>query len=164
MRKMTIDGIEVTIENHTYKTRYCRLVIFVVFLLVYGRLIYSDEPTLGYVVVFPVLLLLFQELYRMMFNPTLLSILYEGIYHHKGGFISWSDVCAIDYYSDRNKGLCITTTKTRLSYRRFLHLKLFESTNNLTRFDMSFSECNVREACNRARIMHAWYEANHTAS
>jgi hypothetical protein len=167
MRKIVVDGQEITIKSYVYKTRYWRLVVFAFFLLVYGRAIGNADPAvnfIGYFVVLVVSFFLLKELYRLAFNPALLSINFDGIYHHKIGFISWSDVDDISYYSDRTKGLSIITTVPRLTYKRFLQLKFLESESTVVRMDMSFSECNVKKACRRARIMYAWYKANQKAS
>ncbi|EKO3420602.1 hypothetical protein NXE12_000955 [Vibrio fluvialis] len=167
MQKVIVDGKEIIIKSYVYKTRYWRLVVFTVFLFVYSRTIGSDTLMVSYVGYFVVLstsYLLLKEIYRLVFNPVLLSINFDGIFHHKVGFISWHDVTDIDYYSDRNKGLSITTTVPRLTCTRFLYLKLFESKSEVVRMDMSFSDCNVRTACERARIMYAWYKANQKAS
>lgn len=168
MQKISVQGVEVLVGNHVYKTRYCRLVIFGFFLLVSSPATRGNEPLFAYVLVLIFFGLLVHEIRRMAFKPTLLVIGYDGVYHHQIGFVPWSNVESIDFFvgstNTMHKALILTTIERRVKLKYHWLPRPIRVESNVLRLDMSYSDCNIQKAYTNAKVMREWYLAHHSAS
>lgn len=168
MQKITVEGIEVLVGNHIYKTRYCRLVAFSFFLFMFSAATSNNEPLFGYILVSIFFSLLVYELYRMVFKPTLLTIGYEGIYHFKIGFVPWSDIESTDFFvgptNSMHKALVLTIYEPRVTLKYHWLPRPIRVESKELRLDMSYSDCNIKNAHTNVVVMRQWYLAHHSAS